>query len=93
LLHDDFIPAPGRSVVYQVAEGEFRPAQIVRVWSTEGPRTVNLVVFVDGSNDRHLPCAAGASDDDLRARPLLWKTSITLGDAGGVLGAILNHRR
>ena len=82
-MHDDFTPAEGRSVVYQVADGEFRPAQIVRVWSESGPRKCNLVVFLDGSNDRHLPCVAGRDDVALQHWPLLWKTSITLGDGVG----------
>lgn len=82
-MHDDFTPAEGRSVVYQVDEGVFRPAQIVRVWSESGPKTCNLVVFLDGSNDRRLPCVVGREDEELTRAPLLWKTSITLGDGVG----------
>ena len=79
-MHDDFTPAEGRNVVYQIAEGEYRPAQIVKVWSVDGPKTCNLVVFVDGSNDARYPLEAhGATSENLA----LWKTSRILGDAVG----------
>ncbi len=94
---DDFIPAPGRNVVYAYAadptewatamtagrayEGpiEYRPAQIVRVWSTDGPKTVNLVVFLDGSNDARLEPLAAAG------HLVVWKTSVTIADYHGVV--------
>lgn len=40
----------GRFVHYVMADGQHRPAQVVRVWGTDG--VVNLVVTLDGSNDR-----------------------------------------
>jgi hypothetical protein len=52
----------------------YRPAQIVRVWTTDGMKTVNLVVFVDGGNDASL--VSGASADNLT----VWKTSATIAD-------------
>jgi hypothetical protein len=51
----------------------YRPAQIVRVWTKEGPKTANLVVFLDGSNDRSY---IGAADGSL----MVWKTSAVIGD-------------
>lgn len=80
-MHDDFIPAEGRAVVYQVAPGQFRPAQIVRVWSETGLKTCNLVVFLDGTNDAGLPCAVGRLD--LASTPTLWKTSVPCGEGVG----------
>ena len=50
-MHEEFIPAEGRSVVYQIAPGEWRPAQIVKVFAGSSAKTCNLVVFLDGSND------------------------------------------
>lgn len=48
-LIGDFKPVEGRSVVYQIAEGEWRPAQIVQVFGSTN--RANLVVFLDGTND------------------------------------------
>lgn len=49
-LIGDFKPVEGRSVVYQIAEGEWRPAQIVQVFGSIN--SANLVVFLDGDNDK-----------------------------------------
>lgn len=77
-MHEDFIPVEGRSVVFQLADGVWRPAQIVKVWSAEGPRTCNLVVFIDGGNDAgylgSIDKGAGSS------LPVIWRTSVVLGD-------------
>lgn len=62
---EDFVPAPGRSVVYQVDKGQWRPAQITAVF---GDRC-NLVVFLDGDNDKWI------GDGEL----VVWKTSRTCG--------------
>ena len=77
MTHEEFIPQQGRSVVYQIAENVWRPAQIVEVWTEEGPRTCNLVVFLDGSNDKvH-------GFDGLDGSLTYWATSRVLGDAVG----------
>lgn len=79
-MHEEFTPAEGRSVVYQLAEGEYRPAQIVKAWTTEALKTCNLVVFLDGSNDaRYTPYDSTAIADV----PVVWKTSVVLGDDVG----------
>lgn len=78
--HETFTPAEGRNVVFQIAEGEYRPAQIVRVWMTEGPKTCNLVVFVDGSNDA---AALSAHGSVLANNPVIWRTSVCIGDQVG----------
>ena len=59
---------PGRIVNYVFASGEVRPAVVVKVWDAEG-QSVNLQVFVDGSNDAAL---GGAQD-----RGVVWATSAT----------------
>lgn len=51
MTEDGFVPAVGRNVVFQIAEGEYRPAQIVKLWAEHEPYTANLIVFLDGSND------------------------------------------
>jgi hypothetical protein len=62
-------------VIYQIAEGEWRPAQIVKVWDEGGEkRTANLVVFVDGGNDSRY--ISGARSDNL----IHWRTSVTYGN-------------
>jgi hypothetical protein len=81
-MHEDFTPAEGRSVVYQLAPGEYRPAQIVKVWMAEGARTCNLVVFVDGSNDLgHV--GKDYTGPALAAWPVIWRTSVMLGEGVG----------
>lgn len=76
--HAEFIPVEGRSVVYQLAEGEWRPAQIVKVWTIDGGKACNLVVFVDGTNDAvHVsPLEA----PNLLFSQTIWRTSVVLGD-------------
>lgn len=51
----------------------YRPAQIVRVWTQVNMKTVNLVVFLDGSNDSSLHAASASV-------LTLWKTSAVIGD-------------
>jgi hypothetical protein len=100
---EDFIPVPGRSVVYGfrnvaywtvdpesggsrradttpdgVPPFIYRPAQIVRVWTPTGMKTCNLVVLLDGSNDRHLWPYADAE------HLTLWKTSVVIGEPGAM---------
>ena len=61
-------PSIGRVVHYVLPDGrypgEHRPAFIVKIW---GPTSVNLIVFVDGTNDYP---AGGASPR--------WATSVQL---------------
>lgn len=71
-MTEEFVPAEGRSVVYQIAPGEYRPAQIVKAWGATASSAVNLVVFLDGHND-----ARYGYDGSLTA----WKTSRLQGDA------------
>ena len=52
----------GRIVHFVMADGQHRPGIVVRVWSAT---CINLILFVDGSNDGY--------DPNL---PLDWKTSI-----------------
>ena len=75
MAHEEFIPVEGRSVVYRLDETEYRPAQIVRVWNTQGSRTCNLVVFVDGSND----LGRGVNKEDA-LHCVSWRTSVVLGE-------------
>lgn len=56
----------------------YRPAQIVHVWAREGMKTVNLVVFLDGSNDRGID--PYASPQNLT----FWKTSVVIGTEGSM---------
>lgn len=70
-------PAVGRIVHYVLPDGTYpgahRPAMIVRTWgSDEHPsETVQLAVFLDGSNDYPNAVEPGTS----YLRPF-WKTSI-----------------
>jgi hypothetical protein len=82
-MHEDFTPAEGRSVVYQLAAGEYRPAQIVKVWMDTGARTCNLVVFVDGSNDLHHLSTDYVTGLGVAANPVIWRTSVMLGEGVG----------
>jgi hypothetical protein len=79
MLDTTFIPAEGRTVVFQIAEGQFRPAQIVRAWGQEHSSAVNLLVFLDGSKDnRYSPDQFGTINGWT-----LWATSRTQGEAVG----------
>jgi hypothetical protein len=52
------------------SQGQHRPAIIVRVWGTDPGAAVNLLVFVDGSNDQF------PNNDPPGGVPLvLWRTS------------------
>lgn len=65
------VPSIGRVVHYVLPDGrnpgEHRPAFIVKVW---GPTSVNLQVFVDGTND--YPEYAGS----------VWATSVPFDPSG-----------
>jgi len=80
----------GRIVLFRVGgtevEPELRPAIVVKAWN---PTSVNLQVFVDGTNDRlrHYP---GEKDSDHRIfssssieRGMAWKTSVVQGTGIG----------
>ncbi len=58
-----------------IHKGEARPALIVRVW---GKTTVNLLVFLDGDNDKRV------GDHGWETVPgfTLWKTSVVYDDTG-----------
>ncbi len=58
-------PSIGRIVHYVLANGEHRPAIIVRVWSDV---CINLLVFRDGIND---PGLLGGGDGYVQ-----WATSV-----------------
>lgn len=53
---------------------EFRPAQIVRVWSDMSGAACNLVVFVDGPDDQMLEVGA------TRDRLAFWKAAVLIAD-------------
>ena len=60
-------PRIGRIVHYVLANGEHRPATIVRVWpgefgNDEVKDGVNLLVFLDGMNDRDATSPQKPSD-------------------------------
>lgn len=68
------VPIIGDLVYYKLGNewnrpGELRPAMIVRVWSEF---TVNLLVFVDGDNDKFM----GAEGWETVPGHTLWKTSV-----------------
>lgn len=68
------IPIPGDLVYYKLGNewnrpGELRPAMIVRVWSDT---TVNLLIFVDGDNDKFM----GAEGWETVPSYTAWKTSV-----------------
>jgi hypothetical protein len=75
----EFHAAEGRPVVLQITPNEYRPAVIVKCWGDpDDPRVaVNLVVFLDGSNDLSLNLqAAGVSYQAGSTMPLVgWATS------------------
>lgn len=73
---DSFELVEGRIVLYCLADGEYRPAHVVKVWNSE---TANLQVFVDGTNDLRYGVPAEAAD-----RGIVWKTSIQRGEPGQV---------
>lgn len=59
-----FVPVEGRTVVYCIAPGEYRPAQIVKAWGDQPTSAANLIVFLDGSNDERFK-----SPEDTSYRP------------------------
>jgi hypothetical protein len=76
---DSFELIEGRTVLLQIAEGEYRPATVVKTW---GPATANLVVFLDGQNDGAINLfAAGVTATP--GIPIGWATSRVAGDGIG----------
>lgn len=71
------VPTPGRIVLYKLPDGphrgEYRPAIVVKVWTTDPPFTSQLQVFTDGSND----------GVEYGLHPVAWKTSVVHGDGFG----------
>lgn len=74
------MPVDGEMVFYTLGSewnnpGEVRPALVVRVWSEE---VVNLLVFLDGANDKFI------GPDGWQSVPghVLWKTSVPYAEAG-----------
>lgn len=61
----------GRMVHYVLANGEHRPAVVVRVWHATGACAgyVNLQVFTDGSNDND-------ADAAINGASVVWCTSV-----------------
>ncbi|MHB9010388.1 MAG: hypothetical protein ACYC3E_00130 [Carboxydocellales bacterium] len=66
----------GRIVHFVMPDGQHRPAIIVRVWSPETNTTgySNLVVFVDGTNDKN-----GVSDQQAQSCTM-WATSVSMSE-------------
>lgn len=62
----------GELVAYFLSDGQERPAIVVRRWSDNPAGAVQLVVFIDGSND-----VPGATV------PVQWATSRVEGTAPG----------
>jgi hypothetical protein len=65
----------GEDVFYRLpndtrSPGEQRPAKVVKVWGDHPGAAINLVVFVDGSNDGF----------DTHT---IWRTSVVPGDQPG----------
>jgi len=77
-------PEVGQRVMFRTYGGDLRPAFIVQTWPDAYPEdeaVVNLVAFVDGSNDfRSLthPDRSGSEGEKERMldTPIVWKTSI-----------------
>lgn len=83
-MDSDFTPVEGRTVVLQIAWGEWRPAQIVKVFGPFAHNAVNLVVFLDGSNDDHYDLvAAGVFRDSDAQKCVAWATSRVQGKGIG----------
>jgi hypothetical protein len=75
------MPTIGRSVHYVLANGEHRPATVVRVGgSTE---TVNLQVLTDGQGDRAALLQVGLMNvDDAKVPNVVLVESVPYADAG-----------
>lgn len=73
-----FAPKVGDYVGYTLEDGrsigEVRPAMIVRTWGSEPTSAVQLVVFVDGTND-YPDLQAENVAGRLQVMPVIWKTS------------------
>ena len=72
LTEETYPPTVGDDVHYVLPDGrhpgEHRPAKIVKVWSDT---CVQLVVFIDGSNDY----------EGCDKAPMQWRTSVVLDEA------------
>jgi hypothetical protein len=73
----------GRIVHYVLADGEHRPAIIVRVWPDEYGNAevkdgINVQIFNDGGNDAHAgtDVAIGSFTGEERVRGTAWRTSV-----------------
>lgn len=93
----DQYPQIGRFVRFHVSPSEYRPALVVRKWG-EGTlaMSLNLQVFLDGTNDRHFVkhvidrsddalADAGPTEDPMFTREdqlqgMSWQTSIEESD-------------
>jgi len=74
-------PTIGRIVHYVLANGEHRPAIIVRVWpgeygNDEVKDGINVQVFLDGGNDTDAALGMGYTTMDERERGTAWRTSV-----------------
>jgi hypothetical protein len=73
------LPKIGDWVLYKLAGGCLRPALVVNVFAPYGsPVLANLIVFMDGSNDKS-NWAIGVYDTPLTA----WMPSAVQGDGPG----------
>lgn len=64
----------GVNVLYVMADGQKRPAVVVRAWHTpDAPDMVNLMVMLDGYNDRgKVPMGGALGSEGF----LYWATSV-----------------
>ena len=72
----------GRIVHYVLANGKHRPAIVVEDW--QDGETVNLQVFLDGSNDATAEIhdgSAGVVFEHERTVGIAWRTSVAYADA------------
>lgn len=79
-MQDSVMPVDGEMVYYTLGDdssrsGEVRPAMVVRVWSEQ---TVNLLIFLDGDNDKFV----GADGWQSVPGHVLWKTSVPYAESG-----------
>lgn len=71
---DPVKPTVGRIVNFTLANGEVRPAIIVRVWNDT---CINVRVFLDGSNDdAALTVHLDGASYDVADRVTGWSTSV-----------------
>ena len=68
----------GRIVHYKLAEGVIRPAMVVAVNSPGNVGSIQVQVFLDGSNDG--PRCLNLVGNEEADRGLAWRTSVSQGD-------------